>query len=313
MFALRGIGMALASFAALYCLFSFLVVWGWKWVNLLRDITFRFRSNLLFASRIFPLAASSLIILAFVVPSFLELEPRSRDEDFGIFPLMLGFSALLLFAFGAFRVAIAQARTARVVAGWFEGASALNAGAGAPTFRTTSAVPPLTLVGVCNPRVLVSESTVAVLGQDELQIALKHEMAHIRSWDNLKKLIFRFASFPGMAMLENAWSEAAELAADDAAVASFRDALDLASALVKLSRLVPVAPQHALSVGLLGSSVSVRTRITRLLAWNGTSSNSIESHGVCALACVLAACCLVAATYGPTLTLTHQITEWLVR
>ena len=37
--------------------------------------------------------------------------------------------------------------------------------------------------------------------------------------DNLKKLVFRFCPFPGMSKLESAWSQAAEMAADDAAVA----------------------------------------------------------------------------------------------
>jgi Zn-dependent protease with chaperone function len=101
------------------------------------------------------------------------------------------------------------------------------------------------------PRVLISESAVAVLGEDELRIALKHELAHIRSCDNLKKLVFRFAPFPGLSKLDSAWSQAAELAADDAAVSSVNDALDLAAALVKLSRLVPVEAAPACTVGFV--------------------------------------------------------------
>jgi len=75
-------------------------------------------------------------------------------------------------------------------------------------------------------------------------------MAHAHRRDNLKKLLFRFCAFPGMSRLEAAWCEAEEMAADDAAVASVGDALDLASALIKLSRLAPVAsggsPDHGL-------------------------------------------------------------------
>ena len=55
----------------------------------------------------------------------------------------------------------------------------------------------------------------------------------MQSRDNLKKLVFRFCPFPGMAGLESAWSQAAELAADDAAVSNLNDAVDLAAALVK--------------------------------------------------------------------------------
>ena len=313
MFALRGVGVALASFGSLYCVLSVLTAWGWRWVKLLRGISSRGLANLLFVSRIFPLAASGLITIAFVVPSFLELEPRSGDEDFGVFPLLLGTCALFLFALGLFRVVAAQARTSRVVADWLEGANTLDAGAPAPTFQTCAGIPPLTLVGVCNPRVLVSETTVAVLSHDELQIALKHEMAHMRARDNLKKLIFRFSAFPGMAKLEGAWSEATELAADDAAVSSVREALDLAAALVKLSRLVPVEAAPAFTIGLVDGSGSVRARVARLLAWDETNAQRIRTLRWYAATPLLAAVFFAAATYGPTLALTHRLTEWLVR
>jgi len=68
----------------------------------------------------------------------------------------------------------------------------MDAGSRTVTFRAQREAPPLTLVGVRKPRVLVSESTVALLSPEELQIALKHEIAHMQSCDNLKKLIFRF-------------------------------------------------------------------------------------------------------------------------
>ena len=42
------------------------------------------------------------------------------------------------------------------------------------------------LVGVREPRVLVSESTVELLTGGELQIVLQHELAHMLSRDNLK-------------------------------------------------------------------------------------------------------------------------------
>ncbi len=313
MFALRGVGVALASFGSLYCVLSVLTAWGWRWVKLLRGISSRALANLLFVSRIFPLAASALITIAFVVPSFLELEPRSGDEDFGVVPLLLGICALFLFALGLFRVVAAQARTSRVVADWLEGANTLDAGAAAPTFQTCAGIPPLTLVGVCKPRVLVSETTVAVLSHDELQIALKHEMAHMRSRDNLKKLIFRFSAFPGMAKLEGAWSEATELAADDAAVSSVREALDLAAALVKLSRLVPVEAAPAFTMGLVDGSGSVRARVVRLLAWDEAHAQRIRTLRWYVISPVLGTLLVSAASYGPTLVLTHRLTEWLVR
>ena len=218
MFVLRGIAVSLAAFFLVYCLLSLLVAGGWQFLGRLRTVSARGLANLLFTLRITPLAASAAVTLAFVVPSFLWLEPSSTDEEIGLAPVVLGACCLLLLAIGLFRLASAQARTSRLISNWLQGASSLDVGAAAPAFRARHNIPPLMLAGVCRPRLLVSESTVAVLSSDELHIAVQHEIAHMRSRDNLRKLVFRLSPAPGMAKLESAWQEAAELAADDAAV-----------------------------------------------------------------------------------------------
>ena len=317
MFALRGIAVSLTFFVLFYCLLSALVAVAWRSLNLLRAKE-QTLAGLLFALRVLPLMASAVITFAFVVPSFQLLEPRSinSDEGIGAMPLALGVCALLLIAYGCFRVITAQTRTSRVVARWLEGARPLNVDAGAPTvtFRSRREAPPLTLVGVRRPIVLVSEATVALLSPDELLTALKHELAHVRSCDNLKKLVFRFCPFPGMARLESAWSQTAELAADDAAVANLNDAVDLAAALVKLSRLVPVDAAPICTVGFVTGSISAR--VARLLAWNESGAGKahhIPIRSWYVTPPVLAALSLVFVSYGPTLALTHKVTEWLVR
>jgi Zn-dependent protease with chaperone function len=208
MFVLRGIAVSLTFFVLLYCLLSALVAVAWRSLKLLR-VTEQSLAGVLFALRVLPLAASVIVTFVFVVPSFQLLEPRSMNsnEGIGATPLALGICALLLIACGCFRVITAQTRTSRAVARWLEGAHPLNVNARAQTvtFCSRSEAPPLTLVGVRRPRVLVSESTVALLSPDELDIALQHELAHMRSRDNLKKLVFRFCPFPGMATLESAW------------------------------------------------------------------------------------------------------------
>jgi Zn-dependent protease with chaperone function len=150
------------------------------------------------------------------------------------------------------------------------------------------------------------------LNHDELHIALKHELAHIQSRDNLKKLVFRFCPFPGMAKLESAWSQAAEFAADDAAVANLSDAVDLAAALVKLSRLVPVEAAPICTVGFVTGSI--RARVARLLAWEETAnSQPIRIRPGYVISTSLVALLCIFATYSSTLALTHEVTEWLVR
>jgi Zn-dependent protease with chaperone function len=312
MFALRGIAISLTFFVVLYCLLSLLVAVAWRSLKLMHPKSERSLANLLFGLRILPVATSTLITLGLVVPSFQLLEPRSIEEDMGLMPLVLGLCALLLIASGVFRVVAAQTRISRVVARWMDGANPLSVETEVVTFRSRRDVPPLTLVGVCKPRVLVSESTVSLLNREELRIALKHEVAHVRSRDNLKKLVFRFSPFPGMAKLESAWSQAAELAADDAAISNANDAVDLAAALVKLSRLVPVEAAPACTVGFVNGTI--HARIARLLAWNEViRSKEVRSHHWYAIPPAVAALLCVLAIYRPALTVTHQITEWMVR
>jgi Zn-dependent protease with chaperone function len=228
-------------------------------------------------------------------------------------PLVLGISALLLIAYGCLRVIAAQTRTTKLVTRWLEGACPLQAHAdSAIAFQSRRDTPPLTLVGVYNPRVLVSESTIALLSQDELRVALKHELEHMKSHDNLKKLIFRFCPFPGMAKLESAWSQSAELAADDAAVSNQRDAVDLAAALVKLSRLAPIETVPVCTMGFVAGSLS--QRVARLLAWDEASkARRVRIRAWYIVPFAVATSLLVSIAYSPVLTLTHEVTEWLVR
>src|SRR5271170_1313382 len=127
MFALREIAVSLTFFVLFYCLLSALVAIAWRSLKPL-DVAQRSVAALLFGLRVLPLLASVVITLAFVVPSFQLLEPRSMNinEGVGAKPLALGVCALLLIAYGCFRVIAAQTRTTRVVTRWLEGARPLK-------------------------------------------------------------------------------------------------------------------------------------------------------------------------------------------
>jgi hypothetical protein len=311
MFVLRGIAVSLTFFVLLYCLLSVLVVCGWRGAMRFCGASARGRENMLFWFRVFPLLASAAVTLALAVPSFVLLEPRSIDEEMGV-PLVLGFNCLVLLGFGLFRVVVAQRRSSRVVGEWLKGAKVLDAGVTGPTVQASRKSPPLALVGVCAPKVVVSEATVALLTPPELRVAVRHEVAHMRSRDNLKKLVFHCSPFPGMASLEAAWQEAAELAADDAAVSNFREALDLAATLIKLSRRIPVTPAPVFTMTLVSGAGSVRVRVERLLAWDESRALDVHKPWLYAIP-VLVAILGAAVLYSPILAQTHRVTEWLVR
>jgi Zn-dependent protease with chaperone function len=315
MFVARCIGVSLAFFLLLYVSASLAVSRGW---TLLRQAfnprSARASANLLFAIRILPLALASVFTMAFTLPSFLLLEPRSTDEAIGRAPIALGICCLALLVAGIVQAASAQMRTSRALLKWLDGSTAMDSGAAVPVFRTGKDAPSLTIAGVRAPKVLVSEAAVAALTPPELRSALKHEMAHAKSYDNLKKLLFRFSAFPGMASLESAWAEQTELAADDGAVASSGDALDLAGALIKVSRLSTRHPQAELTTGLLHSSTALETRVQRLVFWDKTPvSAAARHHWQRALPSLGTVLLLVVVTYRPALTGLHELTEWLVR
>ena len=311
MFVLRGIAVSLAFFVLLYSVLSMLVLGTWRRLMLLRSTVGR-RADLLFWLRIIPLAASAAVTLALVVPSYVRLEPRSIDEDIAM-PLALGLGCLLLLGLGLFRVIAAQRESARIVTGWMAGADALDVGVSAPLFRTRRQAPPLTLVGVCSPSIVVSESTVARLTADELRVAVQHEVAHMRSRDNLKKLVFHCSPFFGMGPLEHAWQEAAELAADDRAVSSIGEALDLAAALIKLSRIFPTSAVPAFTMALVNGAGSVSLRVERLLAWNENRARHAPVASIYLVPLGSIALLAAIACYGPALACIHTMSEWLVR
>jgi Zn-dependent protease with chaperone function len=319
MFTARCIGVSLAVFVLLYAFLSLAVSRGWKLARrMFRPASARSAADLLFVLRMLPLALASLVTFAFTLPSFLLLEPRSTNERIGTAPLALGLCCLILLAAGVTRAAVAQLRASRALAEWLESSILIESQCrrsadGVPIFRTSSSALTLTVAGLCAPKVFVSEAAVAALNPPELRTALRHEVAHALRYDNLKKLAFRFSVFPAMAELEHAWSEETEMAADDAAVSSFQDALDLAAALIKVSRLGPMESSGELTMALLHSSTALGARVRRLVAWDQTQK--LRSHGrwLYALPAAAAIAVGLVARYGSVLTQMHAVTEWLVR
>ena len=312
MFALRGMAIALALFFLAYCSFSLLVVCGSRWLVKLSELTPRISARLLIAARMFPLALAVGATLLVTVPSFIFMEPRGREEGIGLAAALAALGGAAVVVAGLSRALHALRSTERVLASWLPASRALDLGAHTSTFEVAGAVPPLTLAGVCRPRLLLADSVLALLSPQELKSAVRHEMAHVRSGDNLKKLAVRAAWFPGMGKLERAWQRAAEMAADDAAVSSAAEALDLAAALIKLSRKIPARPLPAISMGLVQDGF-VGLRVSRLLHWNQNSHRlAAKLHWLIAAAACMAIV-MAATAYGPLLTQVHTLTEWLVR
>jgi hypothetical protein len=312
MFTARCVAVSLAFFLLAYCSASLLVAVSWRWLR--HRPSLRSSAAFLCLLRAFPVAISVVLTFVFTVPSFLLLEPDSTGEAIGLAPEALGLCCLALFLAGLGRAAMAQARALRAQSAWLRGATVLSPTGDVAVYQTRAGAPVMAVAGVCAPRVLVSQDALALLSESEWRTSLKHELAHIRRHDNFKKLLFQFSPFPWMKDLEQAWAEASEIEADDAAVASRSEALDLAAALIKLSRLCSLG-DLPLTCGLAqGSSKLIRLRVERLFAWTDSSrvpaTNTLWRYGVPSL---LTAVTCAALSYGSLLAQVHELTEWLVR
>jgi Zn-dependent protease with chaperone function len=300
----------------MYCVLSIAVGLTWHKVWQHRNAhPVRRTADFLFTMRMFPLVAAAIITAAFTVPSFLLLEPRSIDEPVGGVPLFLGACGALFGIFGVVNAALALRKASRTISKWTSGAKPVAANTPVPVLRISQALPAMTAAGIVRPRVLVSGAVERVLTTGELQTALNHEVAHLRRRDNLKKLLLRFVAFPGMSGLEIAWLEATEMAADDAAVSNEGEALDLAAALIKLSRLGPAGPPVDLTAALVQSSASLmNARVERLVAWSSQRGVPRQKYSPWyGLGAAVVTVALFAVTYSSMLVHVHAATEWLVR
>jgi beta-lactamase regulating signal transducer with metallopeptidase domain len=314
MFALRGIAVSFSVFAIVYCALSVAVCLAWRraWFYSQRFLV-RQIADLLFTLRLFPLVTAAVITAAFTVPSFLLLEPRAIDEPIGAPTLIFGLCGALLGIFGIVNAGMALRRASHAISTWTAEAQALET-APVPVLRITQTFPAMTATGIVRPKVLLSSSAEFVLNSGELQTALNHEIAHVRRRDNLRKLLLCGVVFPGMRGLEAAWLEATEMVADDAAVSSASEALDLAAALIKLSRITPAVPPVDLTAALVHSPVTaMNARVERLIRWEAGHAQGYRYSLWGGVAVVAAMAALYAITYSQMLLQVHTATEWLVR
>lgn len=315
MFAVRGISVSLSVFVIVYCAVSVAVSIAWQRLeDFFQTYSIRRKADLLFVMRMSPFVAAALVTLAFAVPSFLLLEPRAIVEPIGMAPLVLGMCGVGIGLCGLTNAAIALHRASRTISEWTRGSRRVESLRDIPVLRISRTVPAVTVAGIVRPKVLLSAVAEFVLTRNELHTALGHEFAHIERRDNLKKLLFLFVAFPGMRPLEMAWLEATEMAADDAAVTNTSEALDLAAALIKLSRLGPMESPAALTSALMTGVAAVNARVERLLAWKDDRSVPASSFSLLyGLAAAFTTAGVFAVSYSYLLVRIHTATEWLVR
>jgi beta-lactamase regulating signal transducer with metallopeptidase domain len=258
-----------------------------------------------------PSIVATITVAVFTLPSFFQFEPRATHESVGFMPALLACVCGVLLMAGCSAALKAARHTTSLARTWRRNARAVQQPAAVRIYETSHDAPLLAMSGILRPTVWVSASVMSVLSSEELARAVQHELMHARRRDNLSKLLVLFCRFPRMRHLERAWHEAMEMAADERSVHSKSEALDLAAALVKVSRLSPCRLPD-LATGFAASAAgSIPARVTRLLAWN--DAMPATSHFRAFACAALVTIGVLTVTYQPILVAMHEVTEWLVR
>ncbi len=143
-----------------------------------------------------------------------------------------------------------------------------------PALQIAHSFPIIAVLGTFRPRLFIADQVLQCLNEEELAAAIAHECGHLAAGDNFKRALLRACRdalmiVPCGRSLDRAWSESAESAADEhAAQRSSETALNLASALIRIARMVPsgARPEMPLAVFLVGEETrGVKARVRRLL------------------------------------------------
>jgi hypothetical protein len=113
-----------------------------------------------------------------------------------------------------------------------------------------------------------------------------------------------------MRSLEQSWLEALEISADQSAVNSKREALDLASALVKSSRLSRPTPELVTNLASPAGTL-LHNRVERLLAWEQPEV-AARYRKLLLPASLVTLAALAIARYDLLLWLVHELAEVLM-
>ena len=280
MYELLGISLVLATLLTVNAVASLAAAGLWRLMERpIRRCSARTRAEVLFAMRVGPPAVAVISVAALLIPSYIAYEPYSTNE---FVSKKLGSLAIL----SAIGVALALSRgfrswlaTRSLLRKWLNAATPIQLPEiDVPTFRIPHSFPIIAVVGMFRPRLFIAERVIESLSQEEMVAAIAHECGHLAACDNLRRTLIRacrdmLAIVPCGRSIDRAWAENAEAAADEhAADRGSAVALNLASALIEIARMVPSGARPSMPAGafILGDEAhGVMGRVNRLLVLAG--------------------------------------------
>ena len=275
MYVLLGMCLALVVFLSVNALVSFTAALAWRLAERPpRRSSARTRAEILFALRVTPPVLALIAVGFFFVPAYVNYEPRATSEvvsaKLAAFAIVSAFGVV----FAGWRSGRALLATRALRRKWIMVAYEIHLpGIDVPTFRLAHSFPIIAVIGTMQPRLFIADKVLQSLNVDELAAAFAHEYGHLRARDNLKRGLLSVCRdaliVPFGRSLDRSWAAAAEAAADESAARTSPDvALNLASALVRIARMVPLGAraEMPLAAFLVGDETrGIKVRVRRLL------------------------------------------------
>ncbi|HJT67204.1 MAG TPA: M56 family metallopeptidase [Pyrinomonadaceae bacterium] len=250
----------------------------------------RTRAEILFVMRIGPPVIAIVALAAFMIPSYVIYEPHKTEE-------FVSWKLGTLAALSAVGVGLAIARGVRswlatrsLLKQWLATSTPIQLDAIAvPTFVVQHSFPIIAVVGALRPRLFIAHQVLDSLSQEELAAAIAHECGHLAAHDNFKRSVMRISRaalllIPCGRSLDRAWSDASESAADEhAAERSSLVALNLASALVRIAKMIPKGQQQIMPASASAflsddeDTPRVKLRVRRLVELAATEPRQLVS------------------------------------
>ena len=289
MYELLGICLFLAALILINAGASLLAAILWRLLApVFRSFSARARADFLFMLRVAAPVLATIAVALFVIPSYLSYEPRVTPETVSKKLAALAVLSATSFAFALWRTIRSWNATVALRRQWLMNSHPIELpGIKIPAFRIAHNFPIIAIVGTLRPQLFIADNVLTALSGDELAAAISHECGHLTARDNLKRTLLQICRdtlfvVPLGRVVDRVWVETAESAADEfVARQSPAMALNLASALVRIAKMVPVGARANVPLGsyLVGAEESqgVKSRIKRLIEISSSKSMAGES------------------------------------
>jgi beta-lactamase regulating signal transducer with metallopeptidase domain len=260
------------------------------------------------------------------VPSYLSFEPSATREE-------VGFACIGAAILTAILLVVSFARGIRAVISTTtyarkclkSGTQMQTSSVSSPIIMIEDAAPVIATVGVLRPRFVISRGVLNTLSPEELDCAIRHELAHRTSADNFKRLLLLLAPdvLPflsrAFSAMDRSWITFSEWAADDSAVANdLQRSLSLAGALVHVAQMGAAPRLSPLCTALVSNDSAcmnqdLSARVDRLLHTPRLRHESPRRlRAIVAVTSIVAACAVFVVLLRPdSLHSVHELLEFL--